>query len=143
MLKRNENKRIDPGKVNGVGGRVEPDENFLQAAIRETKEETGYELEESDFQLFGIGHLEGGYTYDWMVAFFIAEVQTKKDQHEQITDDGKLLWLSKDEILNGKYELVDDLNYIFKYIEDKETFFFRAEVTKNERISFISINWID
>ena len=45
MLKRGAHKRIDPNKLNGVGGRVDPGEDMLQTVIRETKEETGIKIE--------------------------------------------------------------------------------------------------
>ena len=36
--------QVDSGRLNGIGGKLEPEEDFLQAAIRETEEETGLEV---------------------------------------------------------------------------------------------------
>jgi len=108
MLKRSKSKKIDPGKLNGIGGKVDPGENFLEAAIREIQEETGYILKESQFQLAGVVRLEGGYSEDWVMCFFKVKVKTKTVPIGNITDDGELLWLHKDKILDSEYELIDD-----------------------------------
>jgi len=41
------------GKFNGVGGKVEHGEDYLQCAIREIKEETGAELSKDDLYYLG------------------------------------------------------------------------------------------
>jgi 8-oxo-dGTP pyrophosphatase MutT (NUDIX family) len=41
MLKRADNKKVDPGLYAGIGGKVEPHESFYAALLREIKEETG------------------------------------------------------------------------------------------------------
>ena len=58
LLKGAPDKRIWPGKYNGVGGHVERHEDILQAARREIKEETG--LDVSSLHLRGIVHIDTG-----------------------------------------------------------------------------------
>lgn len=135
FIKRSADKRIDPGRLNGIGGRVEPGENFLDAAIRETKEETGYQVKASDMSLCGVVRLEGGYKEDWVMVFFKTKVPLKKVPHGIKTDDGTLHWLHKDKVLDSKYELVDDLNYCFKEIvNDDCIFFMNARMDEREKI---------
>ena len=88
FLKRNPNKRIDPGKLNGVGGRLEPGEDYFAAAIRETKEETGYDVAPEDVKLTGVVKLEGGYDEDWVMCFFKIKVPNKKIPIGTKTNDG-------------------------------------------------------
>jgi len=76
FVKRSPNKRVDPNKLNGTGGRLEPGENYVQAAIRETKEETGYSVTEKDLELAGVVKLHGGYTEDWIMCFFRINVDS-------------------------------------------------------------------
>lgn len=135
FLKRNKNKRVDPGRLNGIGGRVDPKEDYLSALIRETKEETGYAIEPHQIQLSGIVRLEGGYTEDWIMCFFKTKVESKKIPHGNQVEDGELVWLHKDKVLDSDYELVDDLYYCFKDIVSGEhIFFINAQVGKDEKI---------
>jgi 8-oxo-dGTP diphosphatase len=140
FIKRNPNKRIDPGRLNGIGGRVEPGENYLTAAIRETEEETGYKVEPGDVRLVAVGKLEGGYQEDWVMCFFKIEVPNKAIPVGNETEDGELVWIHKDEVLDSEYELVDDINYCFKDIVDGERIvFFTAKVGDDQKIYDISI----
>ncbi len=91
FLLRNKNKKVDPGRLNGVGGGVEPGENFLDAAIRETEEETGYKVRPEDMKLVGVIRLEEGYPEDWVMCFFKIKVASKNIRLGNETDDGKLL----------------------------------------------------
>lgn len=144
FLKRKLDKRIDPGKLNGIGGRVEPGENFLQAAIRETLEETGYVIEEKNIQLSGVVKLEGGYQEDWMICFFKIKVPTKTIPLENNTDDGKLIWLHKDQVLDSEYELVDDLNYLFKdIIESNQLIFATAKLNADQKIIDLNVSKLE
>lgn len=110
FIKRNLNKRIDPGRLNGIGGRVEPGENYLEAAIRETEEETGYKVTPEDIKLSAVAKLEGGYKEDWVMCFFKIKVPHKNIPLGNKTEDGDLLWINKDEVFSSEHELVDDLN---------------------------------
>lgn len=140
FLQRNPNKRIDPNRLNGIGGRVEPGENYLDAAIRETEEETGYKVTPEDVSLAGVVKLEGGYGEDWVMCFFKIKVNSKEVPHGSETEDGKFIWLDKDKVLDSDYELVDDINYCFKdIVAGTHTFFMTAKVNDNQKVDSASI----
>lgn len=133
-------KKVDPGRLNGVGGRLEKGEDYLNAAIRETKEETGYDVKPGDIKLTTIGKLEGGYKEDWVMCFFKIEVKDKNIPIGNITEDGELMWIHKDKVLDSDFELVDDLNYCFKdIVEGDNILFFNAQINSDEKIEGISI----
>jgi len=136
FIQRSPTKRIDPGKLNGVGGWLEPGENYLDAAVRETEEETGYTVSIEDISLAGVVKLQGGYPEDWVMCFFKIRVPHKHvPAGSEPNDDGKLLWLPKDKILNSEYELVDDLHYCMQdIITGKELFFITAQLDSNQKI---------
>jgi len=141
FLHRKSTKRIDANKLNGIGGRVEPGENYLDAALRETREETGYEITAENIELAGVVKLEGGYDEDWVMCFFKTEVHSKTIPLGSQTEDGELIWLHKDKVLDTSYELVDDINYCFKDLVDgKELFFITAQVNKEGKITHASIS---
>ena len=140
FLHRGPNKRVDADKLNGIGGRLEPGENYLAAAIRETEEETGFKVSPKDMQLAGVVKTEGGYDEDWVMCFFRAEVSSKKIPRPK-KQDGELIWINKNEVLDNEYELVDDLNYCFKEIvSGGPIFFMTAKVDKHEKIYKVSMN---
>lgn len=141
FLKRNLDKRVDPGRLNGVGGRLEAGEDYMTAAIREIAEETGYKVRQEDVQLAAVGKLEGGYQEDWVMCFFKVKVRNKQIPLGQKTEDGELIWINKDKVLDSEYELVDDINYCFKdLVEGKNIVFFNAKLGENQKISEISIS---
>jgi ADP-ribose pyrophosphatase YjhB (NUDIX family) len=140
FLKRNPQKKIDPNKINGIGGKVELGENYLEAAIRETKEETGYVVMSKDIQLSGVVILEGGYQEDWVMCFFNIKVPNKNMPLGSHTDDGELIWIPKNRVLNNGYDLVDDINHCFEYIINGEKLFFMtAKVGADFKIKHTSI----
>jgi 8-oxo-dGTP pyrophosphatase MutT (NUDIX family) len=129
FLKRNPDAAINAGELNGIGGKLDPFEDFLSAAIRETKEETGYMIKESDIQFCGIINFEEGYKDKWITCFFKIQVPDKEIPLGNTIREGELLWLHKNNVLNSQYKLVDDLNYIFKaVIAGNELFFMSVEV---------------
>ena len=140
FIKRNLNKRVDPGRLNGIGGRLEPGEDYFNAAIRETKEETGYEVSPDDVKLAGVVKLEGGYKEDWVMCFFKIKVSDKNIPLGDKTEDGNLIWLNKDYVLNSEYELVDDIYYCFKDIVSEDNIFFiTAKLNDDQKIYETSI----
>lgn len=131
----------DAQRLNGIGGKVDPGENYLQAALRETEEETGYVIDTKDCRLAGVVSLEGGYTDDWIMCFFVMTVPTKTIPIGESNEEGELIWLHKDEVLKSNYELVDDLNYLWeKIIEDGGIFFAHSQVNQSEKIEKICIS---
>ncbi len=140
FLKRNNTKKIDPGRLNSIGGRVEHGEDHITACIRETEEETGYKITPEHIKLSGIGRLQGGYREDWIICIFKTEVETKDIPIGSQTDDGELIWIHKDKVLDSEYELVDDLNYIFKDIVEGELFCFSAEMDDQQKVANINIS---
>lgn len=131
----------DANRLNGVGGKLETGEDFLAAAIRETEEETGYEVEAQDCKLAGVVNLEGGYSEDWVMCFFVIAVPTKEIPIGNWNAEGELIWLHKDSVLDSKYELVDDLNYLWpKIAGQRKVFFASSIVNQQEKIEKISIS---
>ncbi len=132
---------VDANKLNGIGGKLEPGENFLDAAIRETEEETGYVVSQKSCILTGIVSLEGGYAQDWVISFFVIPVETKTIPWGMENSEGQLVWLHKDSVLTSGYELVDDLNYLWNKIATHSKIFFASTVVnKNEKIEQIQIS---
>lgn len=75
------------GKLNGIGGKVEPGEPLAEAAAREFREETGLDLAPSAFR-HGItltGTDDGGSGRDWQGHFFRAFGPI--DEARSITDE--------------------------------------------------------
>lgn len=130
FLHRNPNAMINEDELNGTGGKVEPNEDYLSAAIRETEEETGYKVKPKDIKFCGIIIFEGGYAKDWITVFFKIKVPSKKIPLGNKIREGELLWLNKNKVIdNKKYKLVDDVNYIFKnVVSEKNQFFMNVEV---------------
>lgn len=129
----------DYGRLNGVGGKVQAGENFLDCAIREVAEETGYQVEPIDCRLAVIVILSGGYPEDWVMVFFKIAVDSLTVPNGMENDEGQLLWLPKDQVLTAAYELVDDLQYLWHDItEGHQVTFFSAQVNQNQKIESYS-----
>lgn len=129
-------KSVDAGRLNGIGGKLEPNEDYLAAAIRETKEETGYEVSVKDCRLSAFVRLSGAYAEDWIMAFIVISVPSKDIPIGTENDEGQLLWLHKDAVLSSPYEKVDDLHYCWDDICDPaKQFFASAVVDNNEKIA--------
>jgi 8-oxo-dGTP pyrophosphatase MutT (NUDIX family) len=134
-------KRVDAGRLNGIGGRLEPGENYLDAAIRETEEETGFRVAPQDVSLAGLVKLEGGYQEDWVICFFKINVPSRHLPRGAASEDGELLWLHKDKVLDSEYELVDDLNYCFKdIVAGKTVFFMTAKLNEHQKVFDVHIS---
>ncbi len=143
FLLRDKNKKIDAGRLNSIGGKVEPGENYLDALIRETEEETGIIVTPEEVQFLGVLRLEEGYEDDWVACFFKTEIKTKHIPHGTKTPDGELLWLHKDKILNSDYELVDDLHYSLEDIVNNDSIFFaNALINDKEKVEKYSVSKI-
>lgn len=140
---RHKDKKVDAGRLNSIGGKVEPGENYLDCLIRETHEETGLVIKPEDTQFLGLLRLEGGYKDDWVAALFKTEVASKHIEHGTKTSEGEFLWIHKNKVLQSEHELVDDLHHIFGEIASGEnTFFVNAVINEQEKVEKISISKI-
>ena len=139
---RNKNpEKVDYLRLNGLGGKLEPGESFLQCAIREIDEETGYQVAPNDCRLLAVGNLHGGYEEDWVVSFFEVVVPSKIVPIGQENDEGELVWIKIDELLNDQREKVDDLNYLWPQIlEEGGVGFFVAQLNESEKIE--KLEWL-
>jgi len=135
FLHRSPDRDVDPNRLNGIGGKVEPGEDFVTAAIRETQEESGLQVNKQDLEFAGFTHLREGYPDDWLAAFFIVHLQQPNLPIDPHTREGDLIWIQQNEVLQTNYELVDDLHYIWPLIlEKKLPFFLSAQVNDQEKI---------
>lgn len=141
FLHRHPDKAIDPNLKNSIGGKVDPEENFVTAAIREAHEETGLTLVPSDLRFAGTVQLEGGYKKDWTMAWFRAEVDQMLPRHGTKVEDGTLLWIHKDEVLQSNYEgYVDDLRCAFDLVtQGKGPFFVNAQIGDDLKVKSYTI----
>jgi len=103
LLKGAPDKRIWPSKYNGVGGHVERDEDILQAARREIREETG--LEVRDLRLRGVVNVDAGDAQTGIVLFVFTARATTRQTVE--SSEGSLEWHPQDRLPHE--DLVDDL----------------------------------
>lgn len=141
FVKRANDKKVDAGRLNGIGGKTEPGEDYLSCAIRETMEETGFQVSPSDCQLIGVVKLEGGYEEDWVMCFFEIEVETDQIPVGWQTDEGDFMWLTPRQALESGYELVDDLNYSLPLFEERKfPFFMTAVLNDQEKIIDHALN---
>jgi len=143
FVKRAADKEVDAGRLNSIGGKLEPGENWLDCVIRETEEEVCLKIKPNDIEFLGMIRLEGGYDEDWIMCFFKTEVKKKHIQDGHISSEGEFVWLNKNKVLESKYELVDDLHYSWDdIINSKNIFFASAQLNEKQKVEKYSVNEI-
>ena len=109
LIKGAPDKRIWPGKYNGVGGHVEHNEDIAQAARREIREETGLDVE--SVRLRGVVNIDAGDPQTGVALFVFTARAIHQDTQE--SSEGTLEWHPCDQLPTD--DLVDDLEVILPH----------------------------
>jgi 8-oxo-dGTP diphosphatase len=90
------------GKWNGLGGKLEPDESPLEAAIRELEEEAGLKLSADAFTPLGalqFPNFKPHKSEDWLVFVFEARVAESGKPWAR-GPEGDLEWIARERVLS-------------------------------------------
>jgi 8-oxo-dGTP diphosphatase len=119
LLKRAKDKKVDPGKYSGIGGKVEPGEDFYTAILREIKEETGIEKFKT-IRVFSITqHPYPPTNAEWVNVYFYVEI----DKARKIlpNNDGEFHWINPTDVAN--LLMVEDLKEYIKILSSSPNSF--------------------
>ncbi len=103
------------GKLNGIGGKIEPGEGYLNAMVREFKEETGVETSFDEWKLFA--YLSD--KINWEVYFLKAFSDKVYDAVTTTEEEVRLLfppWISS-------FNVIPNLLWLIPLALDKEKHF--------------------
>jgi len=129
LLRRNKAPHI--GKYVPVGGKVEPFEDPHSAALRETQEETGLQLQ--DLQYAGTLIETSPIDYNWQSSIYVADI----DQIlPPFCDEGTLEWIDFDDITDIPTPETDYQVYV--HIMQGRPFAFNA--IYDEKLRLISMD---
>ena len=117
-------KEPNKNKYTPVGGKIDPFENPLDSAIRETNEETGIKLDTMKF--CGMLTETSPIEYNWICYVYLAEIGFIPAPN---CKEGKLEWVDFENVLNIPTPKTDW--FIYKYILDNKPFAFSAEYDEN------------
>lgn len=119
LLKRSDAKKVDPGVYSGIGGKVEPEEDFYSAMIREIEEETGIK-EVKNLKPYSITqHPFPPTEAEWVNVYFNCEIEEQLEIPE--TEDGAFHWIDPRDV--EKLEIVDDLKRYIKILSENPNAF--------------------
>lgn len=131
-LKRNDDKKIYPGKISGFGGKVEPGEDMETSARREFEEESGLTVDRMDFRGTFIRILDNGYINE-MYIFVASEFTGQPLEH---SSEGTVAWCTIDDFLNNS-ETVDHIpRYLRQVIEGTDFYCGIAKYTNDKLVSY-------
>lgn len=102
-----------------VGGKLDPFETPLQAAVRETREETGIVVENMKYH--GTLTETSPSKYNWISFIYSAEIAF---QPAPDCNEGILKWINRNELLDIPTPKTDW--FIYKYILENRVFAFNA-----------------
>lgn len=90
LLKRSADKKVDPNLYSGIGGKVEPGEDFYSALLREVEEETGL-TKLKNIRLYSVTqHPYPPTNAEWVNLYFTVEIE--KQVKIPANKDGKFFW---------------------------------------------------
>lgn len=102
MIHRGGEKDFHAGKWNGLGGKLEPDESPLEAAVREVSEESGLMIASKELRPLAtltFPNFKPRKHEDWMVFVFSAEASDAQASAPLIhPPEGTLHWVDESEI---------------------------------------------
>ena len=107
-----------------VGGKLDPFENPNETAIRETREETGIEVE--SFQFCGMLIESSPTKYNWINFVYVAEIDHVPPPP---CNEGTLEWITFEKVLQVPTPKTDGM--IYKYVLESKPFIFNADFDKN------------
>lgn len=90
------------GKWNGLGGKCEPDESFVEAARREVREESGLDLPLASFRPLGFlqfPSFKAHKSEDWLVSVLTATVGEDVTARALSGPEGDLHWVPVKDLL--------------------------------------------
>ena len=104
------------GKYNGFGGKIEPGEDILKAAIREMKEECGLEGKPESMKFMGVLNFLSPIDTDATVYVFVCD---EFEGEPTVTDEMSVKWLHEDDI---PYDMMwaDDIHWLPYVLKGKE-----------------------
>lgn len=119
LLKRAATKKVDPGVYSGIGGKVEPGEEFYLAMLREIEEETGIK-EVKNLRPYSITqHPDPATQAEWVNVYFTCDIEDQIEIKE--TEDGTFEWIDPSDVNN--LPMVRDLKeYIPAIAKDPNQF---------------------
>lgn len=100
------------GQFNGIGGHIDPGEDVLSAARRETEEETGLRVD--DFDLGAIIHVHAGPPPGVMLFVFQAEAPSDEVVGN---DEGELVWVARADL--STLPLIEDLHWLIPRLQQR------------------------
>ena len=128
LLKRK--KEPNKGLFTPVGGKLDPFEAPLKAAIRETREETGIKVDRMKF--CGMLTETSPVKYNWINYVYLAEIEKIPPPE---CNEGELQWIDFGHVLKKPTPKTDW--FIYKYILEDKTFAFNAKF--NGKIELIKM----
>ena len=131
LLKRAKNPH--KGSYTPVGGKMEPHERPLDAAIRETWEETGIRLEHMQYK--GILTETSPVKYNWICYVYLADIPFMPPPP---CNEGELEWISFSQVLDVPTPKTDW--FIYKYLMEDRPFAFEA--VYNDQLELLEM-WDD
>ncbi|KAF2956606.1 NUDIX domain-containing protein [Marinitoga sp. 38H-ov] len=118
------------GKLVPPGGKVEKNEDIIQAIKREFLEETGFILNDLTLKVFTSE--EGPEHYNWILFIFLGKINKQKLNY---CNEGILKWVKKDKLLEENLTNID--KQIIPYLYEKEGIYYieiNYDENKNAKI---------
>lgn len=129
LLKRKLNKQINPGRLSGLGGKIEPKETLFDSAKREVQEESGLII--TNPKLKGTMYKV---TEESVAAMYIFLAEEFEGQLRSESDEGSLAWYAIDQLDNIDTIVDHQKLYMQKILQKNNSFFSGMTIYKNGKI---------